>query len=70
MAWKPKPMKVQCPQCKATDIFAPSRDVIAFFPRCKTCGVKMKYDEKQDEQLVKKTKSAFRRWISLKNEYS
>ncbi|WP_087548397.1 hypothetical protein [Acinetobacter sp. WCHA39] len=41
MAWKPKPMKVQCPQCKATDIFAPSRDVIAFFPRCKTCGVEM-----------------------------
>ena len=41
MAWKPKPMKIQCSQCKATDIFAPSRDVIAFFPGCKKCGVEM-----------------------------
>ncbi|MDH0032112.1 MULTISPECIES: hypothetical protein [unclassified Acinetobacter] len=41
MAWKPKPMQVQCPQCKATDIFTPSRDIIAFFPRCNKCGVEM-----------------------------
>ena len=41
MAWKPNPMKVQCPQCKATDIFAPKSDVILGFPRCKKCGVQM-----------------------------
>ena len=31
MAWKPKPMKAHCPQCKAMDIFVSSRDIIAFF---------------------------------------
>ncbi|MDM1019490.1 hypothetical protein QSV37_04075 [Acinetobacter sp. VNK23] len=41
MAWKPKPMQVQCPQCKATDIFAPKSDVILGFPRCRKCGASM-----------------------------
>ena len=41
MAWKPKPMKAHCPQCKAMDIFAPKSDVILGFPRCKKCGVQM-----------------------------
>ena len=41
MAWKPKPMNVQCPQCKKTGIFAPKSDVILGFPRCKKCGTIM-----------------------------
>jgi hypothetical protein len=35
MAWKPKPMKIQCHQCKKIGIFAPKSDVILGFPRCK-----------------------------------
>ena len=38
MAWKPKPMKVQCPQCKAMDIFVSSRDIIAFFLDVRNVG--------------------------------
>ena len=42
MAWKPKPMKIQCPQCKKIGIFAPKSDVILGFPRCVKCGMEMK----------------------------
>ena len=42
MAWKPKPMKIQCHQCKKIGIFAPKSDVILGFPRCKKCGMVMK----------------------------
>jgi ssDNA-binding Zn-finger/Zn-ribbon topoisomerase 1 len=38
MPIQPKSMKVQCPQCYATDIFMPKSDVFAFFPTCKKCG--------------------------------
>lgn len=41
MPIQPKPMKVQCPQCHAMDIFMPKSDVFAFFPTCKKCGVQM-----------------------------
>ncbi len=41
MAWQPAPIKVQCPKCKAAAIFAPKSDVIAFFPHCRKCGMKM-----------------------------
>ena len=42
MAWKPKPMKIQCHQCKKIGIFAPKSDVILGFPRCEKCGMVMK----------------------------
>lgn len=42
MAWKPKPMKTQCHQCKKIGIFAPKSDVILGFPRCVKCGMVMK----------------------------
>ena len=38
MAWKPKPMKIQCHQCKKIGIFAPKSDVILGFSRCKKGG--------------------------------
>jgi len=28
MIWRLKPIKVQCPQCKITDIFSPLSDLI------------------------------------------
>ncbi len=34
-------MKVQCPVCQTIGIFAPQRDVIAFFPKCNKCGAEM-----------------------------
>jgi len=41
MAWKPAPMKVMCPKCKRTEIFAPRSDVIIYFPVCKKCQIQM-----------------------------
>ncbi len=41
MAWKPAPMKVMCPKCKRTEIFAPRSDVIIYFTGCKKCQNKM-----------------------------
>lgn len=41
MAWKPVPMKVMCPKCKRTEIFAPKSDVIIYFPVCKKCQIQM-----------------------------
>lgn len=48
MAWKPKPMKVICPKCKRTEIFAPKSDVIIFFPVCKKCQIQMVVVEKAE----------------------
>lgn len=38
--WKPKPMSVQCSQCKKR-FFTPKSDVILGFSRCKKCGTIM-----------------------------
>ena len=42
MAWKPKPMKIQCHQCKKIGNITPKSDVILGFPRCVKCGMVMK----------------------------
>lgn len=43
MAWKPQPMKMCCPQCHSTKIFAPPSDVILFLPYCRKCNIKMEH---------------------------
>lgn len=42
MSVRPQAVKVQCPQCQATDIFMPKSDVIWGFPKCKKCGIVMR----------------------------
>ena len=42
MVVKPYPSVICCLKCQRQDIFAPDRDVIPFFPRCKKCGGQMK----------------------------
>ena len=34
-------MRIECPQCRRTEIFAPYSDVILGYPRCKKCGITM-----------------------------
>ncbi|MDI1223027.1 MULTISPECIES: hypothetical protein [Acinetobacter] len=43
MAWKPAPMKVICPKCKRTEIFALKSDVLMGLPWCKKCGATMQF---------------------------
>lgn len=42
MVMKPKPSIIECSSCHTKEFFAPDRDVIPFFPRCKNCGGEMK----------------------------
>ena len=42
MVVKPHTSVIYCLKCQRQDIFAPDRDVIPFFPRCKKCGGEMK----------------------------
>lgn len=39
---KPKPSIIECSTCHTKEFFAPDRDIIPFFPRCKKCGGEMK----------------------------
>ena len=41
MVHQPKPMKVVCPQCHKSQIFAPRSDVFGFIPQCKKCHQQM-----------------------------